>query len=64
MASHGVSWVPDAHVCFGDLDFIVTTEGELVQVPVAVQPLCSADLKAIAEALQLHVLEAHAPRSD
>ncbi|XP_066347956.1 cysteine-rich receptor-like protein kinase 10 [Miscanthus floridulus] len=26
MASHGVSWVPDTHVRFGNLDFIVTTE--------------------------------------
>ena len=29
MASHGVSWVPGAYVRFGDLDFIVTMEGEL-----------------------------------
>ena len=34
MASHGISWVPDAHVRFGDLDFIVTAEGELVWAPV------------------------------
>ena len=52
MASHGVSWVPDAHVRFGNLDFIVTTEGELAQVPAAVQPLQSAGLDAIAETLE------------
>ena len=52
---------------FGHLDFIVTTEGELAQVPATVQPLYSAGLNAIAEALeelQLHALEAHAPESD
>ena len=67
MASHGVSWVPSAHVRFRNLDFIVTTEGELAQVPVAVQPLHSASLDAIAESLeelQLHALEARTPRSD
>ena len=66
MASHGVSWVLSAHVRFGNLDFIITTEGELMQAPVAVQPLHSASLNVIAEALeelQLHVPKAHAPRS-
>ena len=55
------------HVHFGNLNFIVTTEGELAQVPVAVQPLQSASLDAITEALeelQLHAPEARAPRSD
>ena len=52
MASHGFSWVPSAHVRFGNLDFIVTTEGELVQVPAAVQPLHSAGLDAVAKALE------------
>ena len=52
MASHGVSWVPGAHVRFGNLDFIVTIGGELVQAPIAVQPLHSAGLDAIAEALE------------
>ena len=33
MAIHGVSWVPGAHVRFRNLDFIVTTEGGLVQAP-------------------------------
>ena len=68
MASHGVSWVPGVHVRFGNLDFIVTTERELgrelAQAPTAVQPLHSAGLDVIAEALQLHAPEAHAPRSD
>ena len=52
MASHNLSWVPGAHVRFGDLDFIVTTEGELAQAPAAVQPLHSAGLDVIAEALE------------
>ena len=37
---------------FGNLDFIITTEGELAQVPTAVQPLDSASHDAIAEALE------------
>ena len=67
MASHGVSWVPGVLVCFGNLDFIVTTEGELAQVPAAIQPLHSIGLDAIAEAfeeLQLHTPKAHAPGGD
>ena len=67
MSSHGVSWVPGVHVLFGNLDFIVTTEGELAQVPAAVQPLHSAGLDTITEVLeelQLHALEARAPGSD
>ena len=63
MASHGVSWVPGAHVRFGNLNFIVTTEGELALVPATVQPLHSVGLDAIAEALeelQLHALKARA----
>ena len=52
MASHGISWVSGAHVCFRNLDFIVMMEGELVQVPAAVQPLHSAGLDAITEALE------------
>ena len=67
MANHGVSWVPAAHVRFGNLDFIVTTEGELAQVFTAVQPVHSAGFDVISETLeelQLHAPEAHAPRSD
>ena len=52
MASHGVSWVPGAHVGFGNLDFIIMMEGELVQVPTTVQPLHSASLDVITEALE------------
>ena len=67
MDTHGVSWVPGAHVRFENLDFIISTKGELARVPTAIQPLHSADLCAITEALeelQLHTPEAHAPRSD
>ena len=35
MASHSVSWVLDTHVRFGDLDFIVTMEGELRRLPLS-----------------------------
>ena len=44
MASHEISWVPDAHVCFGDLDFIVTVGGELALAHAAIQPLPSIGL--------------------
>ena len=67
MASHNVRWVLDRHVLFQNLDFIVTMEGELAWPPVVIQPLCFAGLDLIAEALeelQLHALEACAPRSD
>jgi len=67
MANHNVSWVLGAHVHFGDLDFIVTAEGELAMAPAAVQPLHSTSLNVIAEALeelQLHALDAHALESD
>ena len=63
MANHNVSWVLGTHVRFGDLDFIVTTEGELAMAPAAVRPLHSTSLDAIAEALkelQLQAPEAHA----
>jgi len=39
-------------VRFGNLEFIVTTEGELAQVSTAVQPLHSIGLYAIAETLE------------
>ena len=52
MASHGVSWVPSMHVCIRNLDFIVTTKGELAQAPTAVQPLHSVGPNAIIEALE------------
>ena len=52
MASHDVSCVSGVHMRFKNLDFIVTTERELTQAPVAVQPLHSTGLDAIAEALE------------
>ena len=67
MASHNLSWVPGAHVCFGDLDFIVTMEGELAMAPATVQPLHSTGLDMIVKALeelQLHAPDAQAPGSD
>ena len=67
MASHGVSWVLGAHMRFGNQDFIVTMEGGLAQGPAAIQPLHSASLNVIAEALeelQLHAPKAHALRSN
>ena len=67
MASHDISWIPSAHVRFGDLNFIVTTEGELAMAPAAIRPLQSASLNAIAEALEelpLHAPEARTLGSD
>ena len=52
MANHNLSWVLGAHVHFGDLDFIVTTEGELAMALAAVRPLPSTSLDAIIEALE------------
>ena len=52
MASHNLSWVPSSHVRFGDLDFIVTMEGEIGLAPTALQPLHSAGLNTITEALE------------
>ena len=66
MASHDITWVLGTHVRFEDLDFIIMTEGELARAPIVIQPLHSAGLDAIAEALEelwQHALEARAPRS-
>ena len=66
MASHDISLVPGAHVRFGDLDFIVTVEGELARTPIVVQPFHSTSLDVITEMLEelrLHTPEAHAPKS-
>ena len=41
MASHAISWVPGAHVCFGDLDFIVMVGGELALAHATIQSLPS-----------------------
>ena len=67
MASHNINWVLGTHVCFGNLDFIVTMEGELLWAPVVVQPHHSTGLDTIAkvlEELQLHTTEALASGSD
>ena len=67
MASHDVSWVLGVHVRLGDLDFIITMEGELAMTLAAVQPLPSFGVDTIIgvlEELQLRALKAHAPRSD
>ena len=64
MASHGISWVPSAHVRFGDLDFIIMAEGELARAPIVVQPFHSTGLDVITEMLEelrLHAPEARAP---
>ena len=61
MASHGISWVPGAHMCFRDLDFIVTVEGELAWAPIVVQPFHSTDLDAVTEMLE--ELRLHAPEA-
>ena len=52
MASHNLSWVLGAHMRFGDLDFIVMTEGELAQAPTAIQPLHSTGLGVITVTLE------------
>ena len=44
MASHGISWLPGAHVRFGDLDFIVMVGGELALAHTTIQPLPSIGL--------------------
>ena len=41
MANHAISWIPGAHMHFGDLDFIVTVGGELVLAHLTIQPLPS-----------------------
>jgi hypothetical protein len=54
-------------VHFGNLDFFVTTKGELAWALVLTQPPCSADIGTIIKALKelhLHALEACAPGSD
>ena len=52
MASRDVSSVPGTHVRFGNLDFIITMEGELVWTPIIIQPLHSTGLDAFIEALE------------
>ena len=52
MANCNVSWVPGTRVRFGNLDFVITTEGELVRPSAATQPLLFTGLDTIAEALE------------
>ena len=57
-------YISSTHVHFGNLDFIISMEGELAQVPTTVQTLHFVGFNAITEALeelQLHAPEAHAP---
>ena len=39
MATHAISWVLGAHVCFSNLDFIVTLGGELALAHTVAQSL-------------------------
>jgi hypothetical protein len=66
MASHDIDGTPGAHVRFGSLDFIVTTEGELARAPAPQAPPATG-LDTIAGALEelwLGALEARAPEHD
>ena len=66
MASHGISWVLGAHVCFGDLDFIIMAEEELARIPVVIEPFHSTGIDMITEMLEelrLHAPEVRAPGS-
>ena len=57
MASHGISWVPGAHMCFGDLDLIIMVGGELALAHAAIQPLPSIGLDTVGEVVEgLHAL--------
>ena len=47
MVTHAISWVPGAHVYFGNLDFIVTLGGELALTHTAAQPLPSINLSRL-----------------
>ena len=67
MANRNVSWVPGARVHFGNLDFIITMEGELVWSSAATKPLLFTSLDAIAKALeelQLPTTGVRTPRSN
>jgi hypothetical protein len=51
MASHSISWISGVHVCFRTLDFVITTEGELVRALAPTKPPLTTGLDAIDEAL-------------
>jgi hypothetical protein len=64
MASHSINWILGVHVSFRTMDFVFTTEGELVQALAPAQPPLTTGLDTTNEALeelQLHALEVHAP---
>jgi hypothetical protein len=66
MADRNVSWVPSAHVRFGSLDFVITSEVELARV-LAPQSPPDSSLKAVVkvvEKLQLNPPEARTPERD
>ena len=52
MASHGISWVLGAYMHFGDLDFIITVEGELARTPAVVQTFHPVSLDTITKMLE------------
>ena len=52
MASDDITWVLGTHVRFGDLDFIITMEGQLALAPVAIQPLYFTSLDVSTEAFE------------
>jgi hypothetical protein len=52
MASHDMIWVSGVHVRFGNLNFFITTEGELARALTPIQPLHSASIDTVVEALK------------
>jgi hypothetical protein len=62
MASHGVSWTLGAHVHFGSLDFLITTDRMLARASAPVQPMRSVKIDAIIK--DLEELQLRAPRGD
>jgi hypothetical protein len=66
MASHGIGWVPGAHMRFMSLDFTITAK-ELARAPAPIHSPSSASLGAVVEVLeelQLCSPEVRAPGSD
>ena len=47
MATHAITWVLGTHVHFGDLDFIITLEGELALTHSAAPSLPSINLSRL-----------------
>jgi hypothetical protein len=63
MTNRNVGWPPSARMCFGSLDFIVTTEVDLVWAPILVPPSPTIGLDNVIEAfeeLHLHSSTGHA----